>query len=143
MAADVLLYLSRGELIRNFIERTVESCREPVILLAHSLGGIACLDLAIMQRLSHVTRLVTVGSQGPLLYELDVLTSLPAGKQPSDLPPWTNFYDHRDLLAYVGEALFPGRVCDVEIDNRSPFPGAHTGYFDNPQFYSLLASLLP
>ena len=143
LAADILLYLSRGENIREFIRRTVESTAGPLVVLAHSLGGIACLDLAIEQRLAGIARLVTVGSQGPLLYELDALTSLRASQRPPDLPPWTNFYDPRDPLAFVGEALFPGQVHDVLVDNGRPFPWSHTGYFDNRQFYDLFLPLLP
>jgi hypothetical protein len=143
MAADVLLYLSRGDAIREFVQRTVGSVTGPAVVLAHSLGGIACLDLAIMQRLTGIDLLVTVGSQGPLLYELDVLTSLRADEEAPVLPPWINFYDLRDPLAYVAEALFPGRVRDVQVDNQSPFPGSHSGYFDNPGFYDLLMPLLP
>ena len=97
-----------------------------------------------MQRLCEIDLLVTVGTQGPLLYELDVLTSLGAGEHAPALPRWINFYDMRDPLAYVGEALFPGKVRDLRVDNESPFPGSHTGYFDNSSFcYDQLVPLLP
>ncbi|MFE3716116.1 hypothetical protein ACFXOX_23620 [Bacillus subtilis] len=143
MAADILLYLSRGENIRQFVRQTAETATGPVVLLAHSLGGIICLDLAIMGELPGVALLVTVGSQGPLLYELDVLTSLRAGKDLPVIPRWVNFYDMQDPLAYVGERLFPGRVRDVLVDNESPFPGSHTEYFDNSRLYDSLIPLLP
>ena len=39
MAADVLLYLSRGDAIREFVKRTVRSVPGSVVVLAHGLGA--------------------------------------------------------------------------------------------------------
>lgn len=144
MPGDVLLYLSRGERIRRFIRDCCRDAPQPVVLLAHSLGGIACLDLLAAEGVAGVVRLVTVGSQAPFLYEIDALPSLTYGEPlPANMPDWTNIYDPRDLLAYVGEPLFPGRVTDIPIPSGNPFPFAHSDYFGNPVFYDRLGELLP
>jgi hypothetical protein len=91
-----------------------------------------------------VELLVTVGSQGPLLYESG---ALPALAHPDPLPPhmprWLNVYDRRDLLSYLAAPLFPGRATDVEVDNRQPFPASHSAYWTNPAVYRALARRLP
>lgn len=144
MAGDILLYLSRGQRIREFIRARCREVTPPVVLVAHSLGGIACVDLLATEAVPEVAALVTVGSQAPYLYELNALPSLSFGEPlPDQVPPWTNFYDPRDLLAYVGAGIFPGRVRDVPVPSGNPFPFAHSDYFGNPTFYDRLCELLP
>ncbi len=70
MAGDILVYQysERGQQIRQFIERQIKFEKEPVILLAHSLGGVACVELLAEklrkgEKLPQVKLLVTVGSQ--------------------------------------------------------------------------------
>ncbi|MFF9338196.1 MULTISPECIES: hypothetical protein [unclassified Streptomyces] len=143
-AGDVLLYLARGEAVREAVAAAVRAAEPPVVILAHSLGGIASLDLLVLRELPEVALLVTVGSQAPFLYELGALPSLEHGAPlPARVPPWINVYDRRDLLGYVGAGLFPGRVRDVEVDGRQPFPLAHSAYWGNPELYRLLAAELP
>jgi hypothetical protein len=146
MAGDVLRYLSRGQQIRDYIGQTLRGIPGEIMLLAHSLGGIAALDLLITEKFEAVRTLVTVGSQGPLLYELGALPSLGFGSPlPLSVPHWVNIYDPRDLLAYVGSAprLFGDRVHDIPVDNGCSFPDAHSNYFDNPEFYRILDRFLP
>ena len=46
-------------------------------MIAHSLGGIACVELFIEQKLSKkVDALVTVGSQAPFFYEIEALRTV-------------------------------------------------------------------
>ncbi|MGW8359909.1 hypothetical protein ACWGK1_04960 [Streptomyces wedmorensis] len=143
-AGDVLLYLSRGEAIREAVLAAVRAAEPPVVLLAHSLGGIASLDLLVLRELPEVALLVTVGSQAPFLYELGALPSLEHGSPlPAHVPRWLNVYDRRDLLGYVGAGVFPGRVEDVALDSRQPFPLSHSAYWSNPELYRLLAGELP
>ncbi|MFD8012617.1 hypothetical protein, partial [Streptomyces sp. NPDC059762] len=143
-AGDVLLYLARGGAIREIVAEAVRAAEPPVVLLAHSLGGIACLDLLVERALPEVELLVTVGSQAPFLYELGALPSLEHGRPlPAHVPRWINVYDPRDLLGYVGAGVFPGRVEDVAVDGRQPFPLAHSAYWGNPELYRLLAAELP
>ena len=48
---DILLYQARGEHIRTFIRDCIMDARQTdsnIVLLAHSLGGIASLDLLVL-----------------------------------------------------------------------------------------------
>jgi hypothetical protein len=143
-SGDVLMYLARGEPIRTFIAATVAAVEAPVVLVAHSLGGIASVELLATRALPAVELLVTVGSQAPFLYELDALPTLAFGTElPATVPRWVNVFDRRDLLAFTGAGVFPGRVEDREVDNRTPFPRSHSAYFANERFYALLDEVLP
>ena len=138
---DVLLYQARGEEIRRRIQHEIAMANDArrggdkpgVILLAHSLGGIACVDLLASQVLPHVTHLITVGSQSAYLYEIGALQSLDREKQlPSTFPPWLNLYDPNDFLSYVAEPVFQTTIVrDVRIDSRQPFPESHGAYWTN------------
>jgi hypothetical protein len=145
-AGDVLHYLTRGAELRKFVADRVVEVKGPVVILAHSLGGIAALELLIERSVPNVMQLVTVGSQAPLLYELNALPTLAYGEPlPDRVPDWRNVYDGRDLLAYAGSGVFAGRVHDHAVNNRTPFPRAHSAYFakNNKRFYSLLDQILP
>jgi len=143
-AGDILLYQARGDRIRAFIAERVAAAAEPVVLLTHSLGGIAAVDLLATQPLPSVGLLVTVGSQAPFLYEIGALWSLAYDDPlPAHMPAWLNIYDPGDLLSYVGAPLFPGRVEDVEVNNGQPFPHSHIGYWSNPKVWDAIISRLP
>ncbi|MGW3172968.1 hypothetical protein [Streptomyces sp. NPDC001153] len=143
-AGDVLRYLSRGAGVRAGLRTLVAGLEPPVALVGHSLGGIIALDTLISDPLPQVRLLVTAGSQGPFLYESG---SLPCLEHPAPLPPhfpdWLNLYDPRDLLGYLGAGLFPGRVTDIAVDSRQPFPAAHSAYWTNPEVYRHIADRLP
>lgn len=133
-SGDILFYQAKGKKIRDFIQEQVEQVESPVVLLAHSLGGIACVDLLVEQKLPQVELLITVGSQAPFLYEIDALQSLSYGETlPDHFPKWVNVYDLRDVLSYVGDrpGLFPGKIKDVKVDNKQPFPESHGAYWYN------------
>lgn len=139
---DILLYQSHGEQIRDYIARVIGAAPAPVTVVAHSLGGIACVDLLAMPGAPGVHRLVTVGSQAPLLYEIGALTSLRTGQTlPAHFPRWLNVFDRADMLSYVASPLFgspdaPERVHDLEIDSGKPFPDAHSAYFGDDEVWS-------
>lgn len=144
MPGDILLYQTRGEKIRQFIQQQIEEAEPPVVLLAHSLGGIACVDLLVQQQLSQVELLVTVGSQAPFLYEINALYSLEYGQLlPEHFPEWLNIYDLRDFLSYVGKKVFPDRVQDVRVDSKQPFPRSHGAYWTNAKTWEAIISRLP
>ncbi|MGW2324974.1 hypothetical protein ACWC5C_04315 [Streptomyces sp. NPDC001700] len=148
-SGDILRYQVRGAgvrtAIRTAVREAIASGGGPVVLLAHSLGGIACVDLlAEPDPPEGVELLVTVGSQAPFLYELDALTALRRGEPlPGTFPRWINVYDEQDLLGFVGEKVFPDRVTDLRVNTRQPFPRAHTAYFAHQRLYELLAPELP
>ncbi|MEH1789973.1 MAG: hypothetical protein V7L23_31515 [Nostoc sp.] len=144
MPGDVLLYQTRGEKIRAFIQEQIAQVEPPVVLTAHSLGGIACVDLLVQQQLSQVELLVTVGSQAPFLYEINALYSLEYGQLlPEHFPQWLNIYDLRDFLSYVGNRIFPERVQDVVVDSKQPFPRSHGAYWTNAKTWEAIISRLP
>ncbi len=145
MPGDILLYQARGEKIRAFIQQQIEQAEPPVVLIAHSLGGIACVDLLVQQQLSQVELLVTVGSQAPFLYEINALYSLEYGQLlPEHFPQqWLNIYDLRDFLSYVGKKIFPDRVQDVVVDSRQPFPRSHGAYWTNTKTWEAIIPRLP
>lgn len=143
-AGDVVMYQARGQAIRDFIEKKIRESGDDVIVIAHSLGGIACVDLLIEKHLPQVRGLVTVGSQAPFLYEINALGALPfKSSLPGHFPErWLNFYDCNDLLSYRAAPVFPGRAQDVEIASGQPFPHSHSAYWDEQVFWDQLATLL-
>jgi hypothetical protein len=140
---DVLLYQARGDAIRYSIQQAIVTAIEAnrdadmprVVLLAHSLGGIACVDLLAKNALPNVTHLITVGSQSPYLYEIGALQGLDLSKHeklPSTFPPWLNLYDPNDFLSYVAEPVFQTKtIRDIRIDSGQPFPESHGAYWTN------------
>ena len=146
-AGDVLLYQARGENIRAFVRKRIEEATPPVVLLAHSLGGIICFDLLVMNSLPKVDLLVTVGSQAPFLYEINALQSLPFDRSgdplPDHFPRWLNIYDPSDFLSYVGAKVFPGRVTDVKVNNEEPFPWSHSAYWETNALWDEIVKQLP
>ncbi|MBC7271339.1 MAG: hypothetical protein H5T76_21950 [Streptomyces sp.] len=145
-SGDILSYLVRGEAVRAYVADLAGTLPAPVVLLGHSLGGVIGFDLlASHQSLTpHITQLITVGSQAPLLYELDALPSRPYGTGlPAHFPAWLNVYDPRDLLSFLGSPIFGSRVRDVEVDNGQPVSAAHGAYWANPRLYEVLAQALP
>ena len=140
---DILLYQSRGAEVRDFIRRKIAGAAPPVTLVAHSLGGIACVDLLALPGPPPVARLITAGSQSPFLYELGALTALrPPEPLPPGFPPWLNLFDRNDFLSYVAGRLWPA-VTDHEVESGQPFPGAHSAYFGNPEVWSAIRDFMP
>lgn len=128
---DILLYQAQGEKIRNFIAKKIMQAHQPVTIVAHSLGGIAAFDLLALHTNLSVERLITVGSQVPLLYEFGALASLaPGEKLRAGFPRWLNIYDPDDFLSYVAQRLFDD-VEDYAAASGQPFPDSHSAYFVN------------
>lgn len=144
-AGDILRFLARGDSVREFIQRSIsDSAEGPVVIVAHSLGGIMCVDLLVRQAIPKVSALVTIGSQAPFLYEIGALPGLePPDLLPDHFPPWLNIYDRRDLLSYVGAEVLGARVKDVPVDNGQPFPQSHSAYWSNPDVWEAVTEVLP
>lgn len=142
MIGDILLYQSNGAAIREFIRSKILAAEGPVTVVAHSLGGIASVDLLAFADAPKVERLITVGSQAPLLYEIGALASLRPGQNlPPEFPAWLNIYDQNDMLSYVGERLFP-TIRDMEVESAQPFPDAHSAYFNNDAVWDGIGDFL-
>ena len=134
---DILMYQARGQKIRDYIRTTLTDLPGPIVLIGHSLGGIACVDLFLEKNPPHVDLLVTVGSQAPLLYELNALVGMeysPNGALPPDFPRWLNIYAKNDLLSYIGGKVFAG-VEDEEVKIREPFPESHGAYWAKDEMW--------
>lgn len=146
---DILLYQARGRKIRDFIQNIIEAAEPPTVLITHSLGGIACVDLLIEKSFPEVAHLVTVGSQAPFVYEINALYSLEFGQSlPEHFPKWLNIYDQRDFLSYIGSKIFnepnkPKKVKDVEVFSKQPFPRSHGAYWTNPRTWEVIIPVLP
>jgi hypothetical protein len=150
--ADIIKYQGRGEEIRQYIKTAVTNVGAgPKILLAHSLGGIASVDLLLLdpELRKQVPLLITFGSQSPLFYEWDALVGLAYGeplpyKDPIPFPRWINFWDPRDVLAYKSEEVFAGAKGpkDYEVDNGLPFPDSHGGYMRNANVVKIIKSAI-
>ena len=128
------------------IKRAIEHAPgEAVTVLAHSLGGVACVDLLAMEDLDgRVDQLITVGSQAPFFYECGALASV---EHPKTLPGhfprrWLNIYDPWDLLAYRAAKVFPQHASDVEVSNGQPFPFAHSAYWSNSKVWDAIGTWL-
>ena len=139
---DVMVYLARGEPIREKIVATIAEQPGPVDVIGHSLGGVVCFDLLAQGRLPQVRSLVTVGTQIPYLYGIDALPGLRREASPPPMPPWVNVYDRHDALSFPAERAFPGVVTDRRLDSGLPFPLSHSAYFRNDAFYEVLAGAI-
>ncbi len=140
---DILLYQSRGSQIRAFIRNKVENAAGPVVLIAHSLGGVACVDLLSSADPPLVDALVTFGSQAAFFHELGALASLKEGEAlPAGFPPWLNVFDRSDFLSFFGGRMFPGQVTDLEVHSGQPFPDSHSAYIGNPEMWTAIADFV-
>lgn len=141
---DILRYQARGADLRAFLLERITAEAGPTVLIGHSLGGIALVDLLALaaargEPVPGVELLVTVGSQAPFLYELGALAGVvPGTKLPYAFPRWLNVYDRQDVLSYLAEPVFPGdpRVSDQEIGSRQPFPACHSAYWKQDSLYA-------
>ncbi|MFI5547292.1 hypothetical protein ACIA6E_26330 [Streptomyces sp. NPDC051815] len=140
---DILRYQARGHELRAFLHARITADPGPTVLVGHSLGGIALVDLLALaaargEAVPGARLLVTVGSQAPFLHELGALAALePGAKLPYGFPRWLNVYDRQDVLAYLAGPVFPGdpRVTDHEIGSRQPFPACHSAYWKQDALY--------
>ncbi|MFE6064804.1 hypothetical protein [Streptomyces sp. NPDC056431] len=144
---DILRYQARGGPLRDYVRQTIEAAPGPTVVIGHSLGGIALVDVlalaaAEQKPLPGLKLLVTVGSQAPFLHELGALTSLePGDGLPRGFPTWLNIYDRQDLLAYQAQPIFPAGagVTDFEVSSRQPFPVCHSAYWKLDSVYDRIA----
>jgi hypothetical protein len=156
VAGDIILYQSRGQPIRDYIRDAIIGLDREVVVLGHSLGGIAAFEALIQNDLAdRVTALVTIGSQVPFLYEIDALTSLRFGNK---LPPhfprrWLNIWDPNDFLSFVTDGVLTReigddtesatyKIEDCKIESGVPFPASHSAYWDQDAVWTKMGSFL-
>jgi hypothetical protein len=142
IAGDILHYQCRGKEIRKLIRNRLIDLPSPVVVLAHSLGGVACVDLLIKRDLrDRIPLLITVGSQAPYFYEINALHSLKykeTARLPDHFPQWVNLYNRRDFLSYTGAKVFPGKVEDCPVEPLHPFPQSHSAYWTTRATYDCI-----
>jgi hypothetical protein len=151
-ARDVTYYLEHGETIRNEITTAIRTHQDakPLVLLGHSLGGIAAVDVmaepGTKEGALPIDLLVTVGSQSPILYLMDSLNSL-SPRDPAHLPfaPWLNIYNRRDLLSFCAMQVFPAQtgIVDAPVEAKAPFPASHSAYWREARTFELIQDHLP
>jgi hypothetical protein len=118
---------------------------EPVLVIAHSMGGNIVYDLLSFFRPDiFVDVLVTVGSQVGLFEELKLFCSsrrdIPAPGM-ERVPPlsnvggWINVLDRSDILGYRAGPVFEGAE---DYQYATGAIGAHGAYFDQPYFHARL-----
>lgn len=147
---DILRYQARGADLRAFLHERITAEPGPTVLIGHSLGGIALVDLLALaaargEPVPGVELLVTVGSQAPFLHELGALAGIvPGTRLPYAFPRWLNVYDRQDVLSYLAEPVFPGdpRVSDQEIGSRQPFPACHSAYWKQDALYARIEQVV-
>ncbi|MFF3330879.1 hypothetical protein ACFYWX_15150 [Streptomyces sp. NPDC002888] len=144
---DILRYQARGQALRDHLHRTITAHDGPTVLIGHSLGGVALVDLLAQsaargEPVRGPQLVVTVGSQAPFLHDLGALAGLePGDPLPEGFPRWLNIYDRQDLLAFLAEPVFPRdpRVTDHEVSSRQPFPPCHSAYWKIDGVYDGIA----
>ena len=144
---DIFTYQAKRKIIQREIAARLGD--GPTVLLAHSLGGIACVDLLLSNEAARaqVPLLITADSQAGRLHEIGALGELgPAGAAPTPLPPafppWLNLYDRSDMLGFRAAPLFAGVVRDVELNGGQPFPHAHSAYWRTERAWEHIVAAL-
>lgn len=152
LLADVIGYQlhrdSIQKVLRAELKRTAGAARgRPVLPVALSLGGIALVDLLASWPEAPVEACVTVGSQAPLLYTFNAITSMPYDEaDPPHLPvPWLNVYDSRDFLSFVAEPLFRrsdglASVVDLRVRSGKDVPKSHSAYWELDAVWDAIAT---
>lgn len=140
-----------GALNAGFAARTAG---EPLVLVAHSLGGVILYDLLsspVAAGLSpgfRANALITVGSQPGLFQEMGLFDFKPAGHAPPDPMPgpanvdhWINVFDAIDLFGFRAAPVF-GTATDYEFNSMTGLLSSHSTYFKRPQFHARLRKRL-
>jgi hypothetical protein len=160
-SGDVFAYLNNGDL-RARITATVggklrdawtdRTGDEPLIVIAHSMGGVIVTDMLSdlagsgLPPTFKVDFLLTVGSQPGLFQAVGALAGgVPASgmkqRRPACVQAWCNVFDPIDPLAFMAGPMFDG-VEDLEFNSVTGVVSAHTTYFKRPQFYARLRERL-
>jgi len=168
---DVFVYLRRrgtGSVADNRIfapiiadltkAAVLRSPADPLILVAHSLGGVILYELLTDRQAVAkikadsgsdlvIDAWITVGSQPGLFADMGLYGTVPGAAADAKLPrpdpvrAWFNVYDYTDVLSFSCEKIFDG-VEDFEFDNVIGLFSAHTSYFRRPSFYQRLRARL-
>lgn len=151
---DAFVYFRQREGGERAIAQAVESALveahaqrqgEPLIVVAHSMGGNIAYDLLTTTlRDLHVDVLATVGSQVAVMQELGMFSFAPVApeaqpRRPDNVDRWLNVFDARDVLGFAAARVFNG-VEDYHFATGRLW--AHGGYFLEPAFHKRLGQRL-
>jgi hypothetical protein len=143
---DVLTYQTHGARLRDQIKNIASLPHEPpLVLLGHSLGGVACVDALCEDPIPNLSLLVTAGSQAGFFHELGILHSCPrTSVLPGHFPRWLNFYDLNDFLAYLAAPVFTHSqdIIDIKVASGKPFIESHSSYWFVRRFWDTLIPYL-
>jgi hypothetical protein len=119
---------------------------EPLIIVAHSLGGVISMDL-----LSHfrpnmqVDLFVTVGSQVAHFEEMKLykasdkdIKAPQKAATPANVRHWINIFDEVDIFSYSVEQVFDRVDVDAPYNTNTYVIKAHSAYFTQDRFYERL-----
>lgn len=160
----------KDELRKFSTHRNIDSSSTPLVILAHSYGGVMMTHyIEQMQQLSSershfesmktLTGYVTFGNpMGTYLVNSDDLilgkpcniTGELLDDKLKSKARWYNFYDKDDIIAYPLKGLsdeFNAAVyADIEINVGTAVtswnPGCHTGYWEDKDFYRPVAKFI-
>jgi hypothetical protein len=157
---DVMTYLNeRGDtreqagpivtkVMGDIDQAVAEAPGTPLVIIAHSMGGIIAYDVLSHFRPDLECRLLlTVGSQVGLFEELCLLAK---GRQQgcpdlamvpalANVQRWINVFDYNDVLGFSAKKIFDG-VDDFAYSTGKGVVKAHSSYFLFPSFYRRLAA---
>lgn len=134
----------------------LRSKEDPLIVVAHSLGGVVLYDLFSDRRAVQkieadsgakfvVDAWITVGSQPSLFADMGLYATQAdvngLRPRPSPISAWLNVYDYTDVLSFCCAKVFRD-VEDFEFDNVTGLFNAHSAYFQRPSFYKRLRERL-
>jgi hypothetical protein len=160
---DVFVYLKPGaprDQIRAKVVGAIstafaaKAAGEPLVLMAHSLGGVILYDLLSSPTAAglppgfRANAFITVGSQPGLFQEMGLFDYKPAGHTPpnpmsgpANVDHWINVFDAIDLFGFRAEPVF-GMATDYEFNSMTGLLSSHSTYFRRPQFHARLRKRL-
>jgi pimeloyl-ACP methyl ester carboxylesterase len=109
------------------------------LIVAHSLGGIAAIEMMMQTPEGMTDQVVTIGTQVGLLQEMGALNRI-AGDNNSTFP-WLNIFDRSDYLSYLVNPFWSNAV-DCEVSSGLPFPESHSAYFSNPDVWARIRNFI-
>jgi hypothetical protein len=139
LVGDILLYQRHGDEIRRYISEKLETLPQKKLIVAHSLGGIAAIEVMLQRPLGMADQVVTIGTQVGLLQEMGALNRTSWDNNSSFR--WLNIFDRSDYLSYLVKPMWPNAV-DCEVSSGLPFPESHSAYFSNPDVWSRIKKFI-
>ncbi|MFF2407329.1 hypothetical protein [Streptomyces sp. NPDC058092] len=159
---DVLVYQRHQAAIHARVRETVDrvdprlgrSSDHPVRMVAHSLGGVICVDMATAADPLWTSELVTFGSQAAFFHVCDPRGGQLAhytGDKHVELPPslhhWVNLWEPLDLLAFAAARVFRHHDGRYPVDTPVPHAAStglwtHSAYWEMPSVAAEIAAVM-